>query len=78
MRQLQQIPHLSQPRARHLVQYHYPTPMSLWMAYQRPDLSVDQKRALVAHCFHETQSHLKLSEKLYSLMTSRDPNEMIH
>jgi hypothetical protein len=77
MRQLQQIPHLSQPRAQHFLQY-YPTPLSLWMAYQNPSLSVLQKRSLVAHCFHATQSHMKLSEKLYTLMTSTDPNEMIY
>lgn len=77
MRQLQQIPNISQPRALHFTKF-YPTPLSLWIAYQNPSLSLAQKRSLVANCFHETVSHLKLSEKLYTVMTSQDPNEMIH
>ena len=77
MRQLQQIPNLSQPRALHFIQY-YPTPFSLWLAYQNPSLTVPQKRSLVAHCFHENRLHMKLSEQLYSVMTSQNPHEMIH
>jgi hypothetical protein len=76
IRQLQQIPRISQARAMHFSSF-YPTAMSLWMAYQDNSLSIQQKRSLVADCFHPKNSYLKLSEQLYTVMTSQDPNQMV-
>jgi hypothetical protein len=76
IRQLQQIPRISQARAIHFTSF-YPTAMSLWMAYQDNSLSIQQKRSLVADCFHPKNSYVKLSDQLYTVMTSQDPNEMV-
>jgi hypothetical protein len=77
IRQLQQIPNISHARALHLASY-YPTALSLWTAYQNNVLTTDEKRSLVANCFDATKSFTKLSNQLYTIMTSQDPNEMLN
>ena len=76
IRQLQQIPGISQARALHFSSF-YPTAMSLWTAYQDDSLTIQEKRSLIADCFHPTKSHTKLSNQLYTVMTSQNPNEMV-
>jgi hypothetical protein len=75
MNQLQQLPGVSFDMARHFVR-HYPTARTLWLAYQSDQLTVDEKRALVAGLFGERR-HVKLSDQLYRLFTTNDPDEII-
>ncbi len=78
IRQLQQIPHVSETKATNLAQ-HYPTAQSLWHAYHDPSssLTVEDKRQLVAGILTEGRREAKLSDTLYRIMTSRNPHEMI-
>ena len=76
LRQLQQVPRLSDKMAHNLVR-HFPTARSLWLAYQDVDRSEDEKRLLAANLLAVQRSQAKLSHWLYRLMTSHDPNEML-
>ena len=75
MRQMQQVPGVSFNMARTLVQ-HYPTGYSLWKMYQDPTTSDDEKRALLVDCFG-ARTCPKLSDQVYQLMTSDDPNVLL-
>jgi hypothetical protein len=75
LRQLQQVPRLSRNMASSLVQ-HYPTAMSLWLAYQDESLSEDEKRVLCADLFSDRRQ-VKLSDWLYRVMTSDNPDELL-
>jgi hypothetical protein len=75
-RQLQQIPRISLTVAREFTQ-HYPTARSLWIAYQNPALSEEQKRVLCKNCFSQKASHAKLSTWMYKTMTGNDPNDLL-
>ena len=76
MRQVQQLPGLSEAKARKLVE-HYPTLMSLLDEYEDPTLTNDEKKCLLEDCLVEGRKARKLSESMYRLMTSNDPNELI-
>lgn len=77
VRQLQQVPRISLQKARNLTR-HYPTASSLWDVYQDEDLTEDEKRMLVSDLFDQAQSRqVKLSDWLYRVMTSEDPNEIL-
>ena len=76
MRQVQQLPGLSEAKARKLVE-HYPTLMSLLDEYDDPTLTNDEKKCLLEDCLVEGRKARKLSESMYRLMTSNDPNELI-
>lgn len=76
MRQVQQLPGLSEAKARKLVE-HYPTLMSLLDEYEDPTLTNDEKKTLLEDCLVEGRKARKLSESMYRLMTSNDPNELI-
>jgi DNA integrity scanning protein DisA with diadenylate cyclase activity len=73
LRQLQQIPRLSEAMAVNVVR-EYPTMQSLWQAYQEGDEA--QNVALLADILRGTQRQAKLSEALYRFMTSTNPKEM--
>lgn len=75
-RQLQQIPHVSMNTASRLVQY-YPTARSLWLEYQNPNLSQEQKRLLLADICGNGRRQGKLSEMIYRVVTSNNPSEII-
>jgi hypothetical protein len=77
LRQLQQIPGLSEAKAQNVVEQ-YPTCQSLWRAYQLEE-GVGQNSTLLASILSResrTQSR-KLSDAVYKLMTSNDPGELI-
>jgi len=76
LRQLQQVPRISLQKARNLTR-HYPTARSLWEMYQRDDLTEDEKRVLVADLFDQSSRQVKLSDWLYRVMTSMDPEEIL-
>jgi hypothetical protein len=76
-RQLQQIPRVSSDKARYLVANHFPTLRSLWEVYQSDQLSESEKRDLLADKFHPTRNHYKLSHHVFSVLTCRDPNELL-
>ena len=76
MRQVQQLPGLSESKARKLVE-HYPTLMSLLDEYEDPTLTNDEKKCLLEDCLVEGRKARKLSESMHRLMTSSDPNELI-
>lgn len=74
LRQLQQMPRLSENHAYNVVQ-HYPTMKSLWEAYQHGDEATNS--ALVADILSETRREAKLSDHLYRCMTTTNPKEML-
>ena len=76
IRQLQQVPRVSEAMARHLAQY-FPTARSLWDAYQDQSRTEDEKRLLIASLFKEGRQHPKLADMVYRLMTSVNPNEFL-
>lgn len=75
-RQLQQIPTVSLRVASSLVQY-YPTARTLWEAYQNDALTVDQKRMLVSSCCGTGRCQAKISNYIYQVMTSDNPNDLL-
>ncbi len=76
MRQVRQLPGMSEAKARKLLE-HYPTLMSLLDEYEDPTLTNDEKKCLLEDCMVEGRKAKKLSESMYRLMTSNDPNELI-
>ncbi len=89
LRQLQQLPGVSETKAQHIVE-HFPTIQSLWQAYQWEHHQdeevennhgidvVDRCSALLECKFSaDGKRYGKLSDSLYRLLTSNDPNEMI-
>ena len=88
IRQLQQLPGMSESRAQHAV-FHYPTCQSLWQAYQREHYQQqhdnDNKNDADSSCSAlledkfsgDNTRYKKLSDSVYRVMTSNDPNEMI-
>jgi len=84
VRQLQQIPGISEQTARMLAR-HYPTIQSLYRAYHQYSDDEDhqqqqqqnQMEELVAGCLHETRFLRMKSYSIYRLLTSMDPNELI-
>lgn len=77
LRQLQQVPRISMQKARNLTQ-HYPTSRSLWNVYQDEDLTEDEKRVFLSTLFDEKGTcQAKLSDWVYRVMTSKNPNEIL-
>jgi hypothetical protein len=77
LRQLQQVPRISLTKARNLTR-HYPTSRSLWDVYQDEDLTEDEKRVFLSTLFDEKGTcQAKLSDWVYRVMTSKDPNEIL-
>lgn len=76
LRQLQQVPRVSRQVAMNLT-CNYPTALSLWKAYQDDSLTDDEKRYLTADMFSEKSTQAKLASQLYTIMTSKDPNEIL-
>ena len=87
LRQLQQLPGLSETKAQHIVE-HFPTIQSLWQAYQwehhRPQEDSEDNDAdtrcssLLEDKFSaDGKRYKKLSDSLYRVLTSNDPHEMI-
>jgi hypothetical protein len=89
IRQLQQLPGMSENRAQHAVT-HYPTCQSLWQAYQREHHQQQQQgndndneanssssALLDDKLSGDNRLYSKLSDSVYRVMTSNDPNEMI-
>ena len=72
VRQLQQIPGISETMARNLAR-HYPTMQDLWRAYQ----VADNPEELVAGCLNEKTYQQKKAESIYKLFTTLDPDELI-
>jgi hypothetical protein len=64
-------------KARNLTQ-HFPTSRSLWNVYQDEDLTEDAKRVFLSTLFDEKGTcQAKLSDWVYRVMTSKDPNEIL-
>jgi hypothetical protein len=76
IRQLQQVPRVSEAMARNLAQY-FPTARSLWDAYVDPNRTEEEKRMLLAPLFTEGRQQAKLSDVVYRLITSSNPNELL-
>ena len=77
IRQLQQIPRVSVPVAHNLA-YHYPTAMTLWETYHNPNIPEHTKRTLLADCLSSTNTkQTKLSDWIYRVLTSNNPNEIL-
>jgi len=76
IRQLQQVPRVSEAMARNVAQY-FPTARSLWDAYQDPNRCEGDRRMLLAPLFTEGRQQAKLSDTVYRLMTSSNPNEFL-
>lgn len=77
LRMLQQIKGLTEGMALRVVRY-YPTARSLMEKYEDPNLTVDQKRTLLATLLMDGKRNMvKLSDSVYRLMTSEDPLELI-
>ena len=88
IRQLQQLPGMSENKAQHIAE-HFPTCQSLWQAYQweHHRLKDSQDDGNNAHevCSvmlqdkfsGENKRYRKLSDSLYRVLTSNEPNEMI-
>eukprot|EP00980_Cylindrotheca_fusiformis_P029077 scaffold22713_cov139-Cylindrotheca_fusiformis.AAC.14 len=74
LRQLQQVPRISEAVAMKLVQ-HYPTMQSLFQAYQHGDNITNS--GLVEGILSDRTRQSKLSHSLYRIMMSQDPTEMI-
>jgi hypothetical protein len=75
LRMLQQVPRISETKARNIVQ-HYPTMQSLWQAYQDCDDEAENAGRL-ANVFDGKSQQMKVSETLYRFMTSENPNELL-
>jgi hypothetical protein len=75
-RMLLQVPQLSLQRARNVTQV-YPTMMSLWNDYQNLEASDVQKEAAIADCLGGKSQQMKISQSLFRILTSSDPNELI-
>eukprot|EP00536_Pseudo-nitzschia_multiseries_P015176 jgi/Psemu1/327813/estExt_fgenesh1_pg.C_8330009 len=87
IRQLQQIPGLSETRAQHVAE-HFPTCQSLWQAYQweyHHQTYEDNNHDADAACSSlledkfsaDNRLYKKLSDTVYRVLTSDDPNKMI-
>lgn len=81
LRQLQQVPGLSEAKAQNVVE-RYPTCQSLWQAYQRgggggEGRSVNHSTLLGPIFSGGVRNESKLSDAVYKLMTSNEPDEMI-
>ena len=76
LRQVQQIPNISNQKALAFVQY-YPTSVSLWRDYMNPDVEESSKRLLVANMFTDKRQFRKLANQMYTVMTTQDPNEVV-
>jgi len=87
IRQLQQIPGLSETRAQHVAE-HFPTCQSLWQAYQweyHRQIQEDENHDADAACSSlledkfsaDNRLYKKLSDTVYRVLTSDDPNKMI-
>mmetsp|Transcript_19829 Transcript_19829/g.28074 ORF Transcript_19829/g.28074 Transcript_19829/m.28074 type:complete len:485 (-) Transcript_19829:244-1698(-) len=76
VRQLQQLPRMSENFAFNLAQ-HYATPRQLWNAYQDPNLSEGEKRGLVSSIIQDGRENRKMSDTLYRFMTSSDVKELL-
>ena len=76
MRMLQQIPSMSEKKARRLVQ-RYPNMNSLVNAYEDPSLSEAERRELVSGFLVEGKIQKKLSDTLYRLMMTDEPNDQL-
>ncbi len=87
LRQLQQLPGLSETRAQHIVE-HFPTIQSLWQAYQwehHRQQEDDENNDADERCSSLLEDkfsaggkrYKKLSDSLYRVITSNDPHEMI-
>ena len=76
LRQLQQVPRVSRPIAMNLV-CHFPTSLSLWNAFRDDSKEEDEKRYLTANMFSEKSMQAKLASNLYTIMTSKDPEEIL-
>jgi hypothetical protein len=74
LRQLQQVPRLSEVMARNVVR-HCPTALSLWQAYQEGNEG--RNAALLADILNGTTRQIKLSEALHRFMTCENPKDMI-
>eukprot|EP00978_Attheya_sp_CCMP212_P048264 scaffold495077_cov98-Attheya_sp.AAC.1 len=76
IKQLQMLPGMSEAKAQRLVQ-HYPTARSLMDAYETPNITLHQKRSLVASLCEPGRSQEKLSNTLFELMISLDPEQLL-
>jgi hypothetical protein len=75
LRQLQQIPGISETKAQNIVE-HYPTCQSLWQAYRQE--GEGRSSTLLATVFSGgIRNEPKLSEAVFKVMTSNEPGEMI-
>lgn len=75
-RQLQQVPQVSETKAFNVAR-EYPTARSLWEAYQDENKTLDEKRLLLSNILAQDRQHSKLSDSIYRLMTSTDPNQLL-
>jgi hypothetical protein len=76
LRQLQQIPGISETKAQNVVEV-YPSCQSLWQAYQQEG-GGGQNSTLLASTFSAgIRNEPKLSEAVYKVLTSNEPGEMI-
>ena len=76
IRQLQQVPRVSAEMARCFARF-YPTSRSLWLAYQTPDLSLEEKQVMVANCFGTRTSQIKIAKWMYRIFHSKNPDELL-
>ena len=77
LRQLQQVPRLSEAMAQNVVAT-YPTCQSLWQAYRDLDDDEDAKASLLANILSAgARQQQKVSHAVYRIMTSDDPDEMV-
>ena len=77
LRQLQQVPRLSETMAQNVVAT-YPTCQSLWQAYRYLDDDEDAKASLLANVLSAgARQQQKVSHAVYRIMTSDDPDEMV-
>lgn len=74
LRQLQQVPRISESIALNVVQ-HYPTMQSLWQAYQLGDDATNS--ALLEDMLSDRSRQSKLSHCLYRVLMSENPKEML-
>mmetsp|Transcript_8883 Transcript_8883/g.21721 ORF Transcript_8883/g.21721 Transcript_8883/m.21721 type:complete len:525 (+) Transcript_8883:99-1673(+) len=86
LRQLQQLPGVSENKAQHIAE-HFPTCQSLWQAYQwehhrQQEALVDESDAACSSLLEDKFSadgklYKKLSDSIYRVLTSNDPDQMI-
>ena len=74
IRQLQQLPGMSETKARTLV-LHYPTMQALWQGLA--EAGHEDGPELVAGCLNTNSYQKKLSECIHRLFTSLDPEELV-